>query len=703
MVPPPAVPGDELDFDKMTPEEQLAWLESLARRQGVSEDELITAADMDVPIPENVVIDEPGYVPYSITGDTSVEQKRPSPPGEKPREPDLRAEAIAETASVPASEDTWLAGLLDEEPESEAVSGGPALDSTADAMQWLDELAVKADTGVPGHVASEEPVIFDWGTPEEEMAWNTAAEPALTRDRAEVPPDVGEEKAAETQTADIAEAPDADEEDFLGGIDPMRWLESLAVRQGAKTEELLTPADLSIEEPPPDTVIDEPGYVPFEASEYAPQTAEPQRQEELPAADVSGEVAEIRDKWPVVEEPHAEPTEFPSEESSALRLRWQAALEERGFDDDPLAWLERLATEPETDIAQFLVVEEGEMGQPIQTVTWPAPDAEQRDPLAGLSEEEIEQALTRGLLTPEQELAWLKRQAARLASEKRSEISEEGVEPAQPVAELPSWLAELQPIEEIEPAPVEEVGMQPADQLLADWASTVSTEPGAEELVEKAGLEAGPEAGGSETELQPAVPVEMPAWLLEETESPAQPLAGEDVPDWLRDITEEPPPEVSEEWLSAAIEEAPPLEEEADWLRALDKPLSSAGELQAVKPLSPSGPGGAVPVQTALEAADPQQIESYQQRLSESPEDHVTRLALARALWISGEHTSSFDHYENLIERSQLLPEVISDLAQHLQARPREARLHRLLGDAYLRHGRLKEALYAYRRALEHL
>jgi len=698
MVPPPAVPGDEFDFDKMTPEEQLAWLESLARRQGVSEDELITAADMDVPIPENVEIDEPGYVPYSITGDTPVEQKRPSPPAEQTREPDFVADAMEEPTPGPASEDTWLAGLLDEEPESEAVSGGPVLDSTTDAMQWLDELAVKADVGTLGHTTPEEPVIFDWGTPEEEIAWEAAAEPALTRDSIEAPPDIGEEKTAETQRADLSEAPRVDEEDFLGGVDPMRWLESLAVRQGAKAEELLTPADLPVEEPPPGTVIDEPGYVPFEASEYAPEIAEPQRQEQSATSDVWEEEAEAKDEWPVVEESLAEPVEPPSEEFSISRLRWQAALEERGFGDDPLAWLERLATEPETDIAQFLVVEEGEMGQPIQAVTWPAPDAEQRDPLAGLSDEEIEQALTRGLLTPEQELAWLKRQAARLASEQEVEVSEADVEPAQPVAELPSWLTELQPIEEAEPA-----SMEPADQLLADWASTVSTELGAEELPEEAKLEAELEAESGEVDLQLAMPVEMPAWLLEETESPAQELAGEDVPDWLRDITKEQPSEVSEEWLSAALEEAQPPEEESDWLRALDKPVSPTSELEAAKLPSPSEPGAPVLVQTTLETADPQQIESYQQRLSEAPEDHITRLALARALWVSGEHTSSFDHYENLIERSQLLPEIISDLAQHLQTRPREARLHRLLGDAYLRHGRLKEALYAYRRALEHL
>ena len=48
MVPAP----DEFpDFDSMTPEEQMAWLESLARRQGANADEFVTAADQDIRFP----------------------------------------------------------------------------------------------------------------------------------------------------------------------------------------------------------------------------------------------------------------------------------------------------------------------------------------------------------------------------------------------------------------------------------------------------------------------------------------------------------------------------------------------------------------------------------------------------------------------------------------------------------------------------
>src|SRR5204863_8982206 len=57
-------------------------------------------------------------------------------------------------------------------------------------------------------------------------------------------------------------APVASTEDPLGGMDPLAWLESLAARQGAKPEELITSANLDIPVLPADTVIDEPGYTP---------------------------------------------------------------------------------------------------------------------------------------------------------------------------------------------------------------------------------------------------------------------------------------------------------------------------------------------------------------------------------------------------------------------------------------------------------
>src|SRR5258706_12653309 len=60
----------------------------------------------------------------------------------------------------------------------------------------------------------------------------------------------------------LGDAHNKNDDDPLGGMDPMAWLESLAARQGANPDELTTAHDLDIPELPPDTVVDEPGYTP---------------------------------------------------------------------------------------------------------------------------------------------------------------------------------------------------------------------------------------------------------------------------------------------------------------------------------------------------------------------------------------------------------------------------------------------------------
>src|SRR2546423_1292900 len=60
----------------------------------------------------------------------------------------------------------------------------------------------------------------------------------------------------------LGDATNKNDDDPLGGMDPMAWLESLAARQGANPEELTTGANWNIRVLPADTVIDDPGYTP---------------------------------------------------------------------------------------------------------------------------------------------------------------------------------------------------------------------------------------------------------------------------------------------------------------------------------------------------------------------------------------------------------------------------------------------------------
>src|SRR5512138_492988 len=118
------------------------------------------------------------------------------------------------------------------------------------------------------------------------------------------------------------------DDDPLGGMDPMAWLESLAARQGAKPEELVTAANLDIPLPPADTVIDEPGYTPgYETSKPAAK-AEPAKAEPAKAERVKASPPKPTPK-PVAEPP------APLEPVAAT-----TAADDLLGGMDPMAWLE---------------------------------------------------------------------------------------------------------------------------------------------------------------------------------------------------------------------------------------------------------------------------------------------------------------------------------------------------------------------------
>ena len=106
----------------------------------------------------------------------------------------------------------------------------------------------------------------------------------------------------------------------------MRWLESLAARQGANTDEFTTAADMEVEEIDPDSVvIDEPGYVPSETFSFSKHN---QPQEDS--------VAETL------------PTETPTSSEAVQTGEYQAMI-----DDDPMAFLESLAARQGANPEEF--------------------------------------------------------------------------------------------------------------------------------------------------------------------------------------------------------------------------------------------------------------------------------------------------------------------------------------------------------------
>ena len=83
--------------------------------------------------------------------------------------------------------------------------------------------------------------------------------------------------------------------------------------------------------------------------------------------------------------------------------------------------------------------------------------------------------------------------------------------------------------------------------------------------------------------------------------------------------------------------------------------------------------------------------------------EHQQSLQTARQLVASNQYGSSLEHYQSLIDSSQLLEETRGDLRQLVDQQPADPKLRRLLGDTHMRLGDLQAALDTYRSALDQL
>ncbi len=190
------------DFDSMTPEEMMAWMEALAKRQGATEG-LVTAGDMDVPEidPDSVAIDEPGYIPFGMDPEVWAQKKA--------KEDAERAERIAAMKAEKASS----------QPAAPAASAAPVDREALDQTNPLDFLAdMSAAPDAPSFDFIEEPAeaghSFDFDARDvgEELPAFDAMEDAVSA-QAEAPLD---DLFAELANADIA--PDSGDMDWLASL-----------------------------------------------------------------------------------------------------------------------------------------------------------------------------------------------------------------------------------------------------------------------------------------------------------------------------------------------------------------------------------------------------------------------------------------------------------------------------------------------------
>jgi hypothetical protein len=560
---------------------------------------------------------------------------------------------------------TWLGGLAAGQGALADESPAGSEDQEAGLPDWLKGF------GEGGQAESEEEL------PAPEAAAEASVEPPAPFEPApmetEPLPGLPAELAQESAGPSASSQPPTE----MGAAKPldiaddtMAWLESLAAKQGAKAEELLTrPEDRSDSLPDwlKDTVAEEtpadaelPPAAELSAQETVAGTDLPSEPEAFPAQ--TRQFADLTPESPAQAEPAGAP---PPAEGGAKPLE---------IGDDAFAWLESLAAK--------------QGARPDELLTRPAERTEEMPDWL----REQAQASEPAAATP------------REPAPVQEEISAEEVETfAPPAEEAPAGQpafdaapAEEPPAFMEEPVAQAETGEE--DDISA-WLKKLDETPAPQEPAAPLAEETQPVAAeeeaypswlkdleGEKPELAPT-DSDLPAWLRETplAEAEAQstpPVAESGAPAWEVEEesaeVEKPAPVTPSEWVPAedAQEEVPQPAEPA----IAEEVFAEATSFS--KPRIPKPTGALAPLPSSQDKDVPS-LSSGQQALN------------------AGKLNDAMKEYGKLIKKGRLLDEVIHDLREAIYRFPVDIIIWQTLGDAYMRAGRLQDALDAYTKAEE--
>jgi tetratricopeptide (TPR) repeat protein len=562
---------------------------------------------------------------------------------EAPGIPETTGEELREevTPMPSAEEPEWLS----EVGEELVAEGRKEAEAKKEAPEWPGEPGPEAVSleEVPG-----EKEIPDWLTElkfEPEGEGEIGSEPEITEEpeeEVEVPDWLQELAPSEAATSEamIEEIPPSYTEESAEAPSPVE--EPIAAIEGAQAEK--APPELGEEEialEAPQAPEEPAAPAPAEIPDWMRELAP--REAPAPEAtpeEVPEEAAAPQPEAPAaVTEEVAPPLEQPPPEEEEAAL--PAWMEGEGVPsgDEALAWLEQLAEGKEEELQAQAQVE-----------------AESR--LAEIM----------GRAQPSEAPA--------------AEAPQAPEEPAAPApAEVPDWLQELAPRE----APAPE-----ATPLATEAAPEEAPPPPAEEAFGWTAF-GEPEVLPEVVALEEEAPVEEAiAPRTEEIAPPEEEVEVLPVPE-LPTVEAMPPPEVP------LPEEAPPAEEARPEAK-LKPPAEEVGaEVLAERAKEEEVAPEALPEEPLADS-----IAAKRAYLKEHPRDYEAWLTLARALWKTDKRQEALEAYTRMIRSSKLLEDVIPDLEGYLEQQP-EISTQRVLGDAYMKDGRLQEALDLYRQALETL
>lgn len=549
--------------------------------------------------------------------DPAAVQDDQTQPEEKPVSESIDVDRAQDSESPPVSR-----------LEEDALGLVNTVELDADELMWLDEM----DT-VPDMITNP------WEDEDKEFV---GAADESTGDDVEA----GQEDGAfrEADQADSDEVPEDPDE-------AIAWLERLAAKQGAPSEELPTvqqagpgpeengptdegfPADLDAGEIPED---------PDEAMAWLERLAARQGAsvDELPTVSATAEITEPTSVTELDFEDVDEPVE--------------PALNEEL--DQALGWLEELAIERE--LTPEVVPDE-------------APDLVTEEPPTPAVAHDVDEAMAAAdLLFAEPEELFEKETAEAVEEEQQPEDEEDAM----------AWLEQLAarqgaPIEElttVDGEPEDEQDLEEPIQLVSEQSDEAEFEV----------VAAVDEVEAPETEAE-FVGEALSADEVVEVES--EDLASFDgaAPEMTGDV-----PAEDLAWLDTlgAVDAEAWLDTEA----AVDEVEANLDSLEGVEVAA-----------TVASEAEVDEVDTLAGRLPGGPESE--ELELARRAIDEGAVEEGLSAYASLVEKGELMPFLIDDLEAVYESRGPEPALQRVLGDAYARNGQLQKALQAYREALDNL
>ena len=558
---------------------------------------------------------------------------------------------------------------------------GASAQEQDDAVAWLESLAAK-------HGAKPEELVTD------------------PNKRSDIAPDwvqqaqkINQQPAAQPSVESLGAS--AQEQD-----DAVAWLESLAVKHGAKPEELVTDPDKRSDTPPE-------WVQQARAAGEAESAVNAQNEEEAQFNQQADQPERVEGALNIGEQFFAEfenpSTGIPASDETGMWLRDLDEKEKQEEFITPSAeeskdipdWIKDLESQPEQSEEQNLLQAEipewlTDAQQPVDSgnqfeLDKEEPVAQNSDLpnwLNGIEEESAaKDALNEQSLTNQDLSNWL------------SGLDDE---PGLPFDTMPtpnSILANAMPRPTILEQPLNQEPVAAKSDLPA-WLSDVDSKQ--EEDLEE-------DLWKKSIEQESAAPASVP------TEEPAPVILTDDLPEWLQGVEEEStqiaeveaedgvdtPPWLHREKWEAEEPLQPMRTSPSDW-HPVEVKETIPAPVQKEEQLSDEIMPPPFATQEIEQPAAPKKKSGLSVRQPQLEAQNTTEvLTEAKGELDRGDIPTALKHYGKLIKKGKHLEEAIRDLSESLYRYPVEVGIWQTLGDAYMRSNRLKEALEAYNKAEE--